>query len=69
MTKPTVRFNLYMPEKLHTRFKVACVVVGCSMSSVISSLVREWLKHPIPPPDPAEFDAAARLQKLLDRNK
>lgn len=66
MTKQT-RFNLYMSERLHTRLKVACIVAGCSMSSIIAHLVRTWLKHPVPPPDPAEEDAAERLQRLLER--
>ncbi len=44
-TKKMKRFQMELPEELHGEFKAACAKEGTTMTSVITDMVKAWLKQ------------------------
>lgn len=51
LSESRVRFSVYIPEELHTRFKLSTTARGVSMNSVIIDAMEQWLEKN-PPPEP-----------------
>ena len=39
------RFNILVPEELHRRFKVVCVMEGTDMSEVLRKMMEEYVER------------------------
>lgn len=51
----TVKFQVYLPEDLRTRFKAKCVISGATMNETAVKLIEAWTDKDEPSADDAKL--------------